>query len=521
MPSHIVAFEIGSSHIKGAVGTVDDSGNINIVAVEEAPLVGCVRYGCVLNVEETGNRILEIKRKLENHATVSPLKITGAYVSIGGRSLTSFAVETSRTLGGETEITREIVGQLKKQAKSCCHTDKEILSVTTVSNCVDGRWERNPVGMFGTEIKGRFSIVTASTDIKKNLQRAFDRANLKILGYAVRPLAQAETVLTPDERSLGCVLVDLGAETTTVSIYKDRAMRYLATIPLGGRAITRDLAAALNLTEDRAEEIKRFQGSALVMDGDNLSPRNIDGLDTTTINNYVRARASEIVANVMQQLNYAHMRPEDLPAGFILTGGTSALGGLKDLLHRDSDMKVRNAIPATLVKFTDPKIYAGQMVDIISIISVAHRIGNKEECLTEYRPKPQPQPQQRPGIHHQPTAGYNGGRMTDYNNPSSTSTTAAQPEPNSGKYPTGNRPETPGERIHKEMIEDTGGVRVPTWSQFNDKKDDDDDDKPTKATKGGTRHEPVKKSTLLGKIKDKLYDIVSENEDDDFDNNAE
>ena len=89
MPLHIVAFEIGSSHIKGAVGIVEETGNINIVAVEEAPLVGCVRYGCVLNVEETGNRILEIKRKLENHATVSPLKISAAVVSLGGRSLAS------------------------------------------------------------------------------------------------------------------------------------------------------------------------------------------------------------------------------------------------------------------------------------------------------------------------------------------------------------------------------------------------------------------------------------------------
>ena len=263
MPLHIVAFEIGSSHIRGAVGIVEESGNINIVAVEEAPLVGCVRYGCVLNVEETGNRILEMKRKLENHATVSPLKIAGAFVSLGGRSLSSYPVETSRVLGEETEITREIVKSLMEQAKACGITEKEILSVAPGAFCVDGRWQRNPVGMFGTELKGRFSLVVANKDSKKNIKRAFDRAGLKIMGNVVRPLAQADTVLTTDERSLGCVLVDFGAETTTVSIYKDRSLRYLVTIPIGGRAITRDLATALSLTEDRAEEIKLFQGNCI------------------------------------------------------------------------------------------------------------------------------------------------------------------------------------------------------------------------------------------------------------------
>ncbi len=533
MPLHIVAFEIGSSHIKGAVGIVEDTGNINIVAVEEAPLVGCVRHGCVLNVEETGNRILEIKRKLENHATVSPLKISGAFVSLGGRSLSSYPIETSRALGDETEITRDIVKQLIEQAKTCCKTDKEILSVAPGGFCVDGRWQRNPVGMYGSEIKGRFSIVTASKEAKKNMRRAFDRAGLKILGNVVRPLAQADTVLTPDERSLGCVLVDLGAETTTVSIYKDRALRYLMTIPLGGRAITRDLATALSLTEDRAEEIKLFQGSALVSENDANNSRNIDGLDTTTINSYVRARASEIVANIMQQLTYASLRPEDLPAGFIITGGTSILRGIKDLLHRDSGMKVRNAAPAGLVRFTDQSIFAGQMVDVISVISTAQRMGAQAECLTDNKPQPsyytaarqqqqyqqgqpqspyqqapqqqyqQPQQQQQSSYQQAPQQQYQ--QPAQYQQPQ-------QPEPQQYR-----RPESPEQRVHTEMQAETNQVRVPNWGSRRNNEPQDDggyneseyEDRPRNARNSG------RKPNFLSSIKDKLVNMISESEDDE------
>lgn len=518
MPLHIVAFEIGSSHIKGAVGIVDESGNINIVAVEEAPLVGCVRYGNVLNVEETGNRILEMKRKLENHATVSPLKIAGAFVSLGGRSLASYPVETSRVLGEETEISREIVKQLMEQAKSCSTTEKEILSVAPGAFCVDGRWQRNPVGMYGSELKGRFSLVVANKESKKNIKRAFDRAGLKILGNVVRPLAQADTVLTPDERSLGCALVDFGAETTTVSIYKDRALRYLVTIPLGGRAITRDLASALSLTEDRAEEIKLFQGSALASEADTQAPRNIDGLDTTTINNYVQARASEIVANVIQQFNYSRIRPEDLPAGFIITGGTSALRGIKDLLHRDSGgMKVRNAAPAGLVRFNDPSIFAGQMVDVISIITTASRMGDKAECLSDGKQQTAQQPRPEETRYSvRPESENDRQQPAQPARESEPQQIYGRPEQQQSTY---RRPVDPRSEVHREMRSETEQVRVPNWNQFNrhDEDDDENDGQYIDDTYGNERrqHKEGKKPNFLSSLKDKLVNIISESEDDD------
>ena len=511
MPLHIVAFEIGSSHIRGAVGIVEESGNINIVAVEEAPLVGCVRYGCVLNVEETGNRILEMKRKLENHATVSPLKIAGAFVSLGGRSLSSYPVETSRVLGEETEITREIVKSLMEQAKACGITEKEILSVAPGAFCVDGRWQRNPVGMFGTELKGRFSLVVANKDSKKNIKRAFDRAGLKIMGNVVRPLAQADTVLTTDERSLGCVLVDFGAETTTVSIYKDRSLRYLVTIPIGGRAITRDLATALSLTGDRAEEIKLFQGTAFAGESDNQAPRSLDGLDTTTINNYVQARASEIVANVIQQFNYARIRPEDLPAGFIITGGTSMLRGIKELLHRDSGMKVRDAAPAGLVRFSDPSIFAGQMVDVISVITTAQRMGNSAECLTDN--KPQLQPLSQPGYYQQ------GGMQQPASQPYRQDAEQIQPQ----SQTTQSQPQHTQQSAYRRpdpranMRDEADQVRVPSWNQFNRAETDDPDEDESYEESYDDRRSRRgnKKPNFLTSLKDKLVNIISESEDDD------
>ena len=89
---------------------------------------------------------------------------------------------------------------------------------------------------------------------------------MKIQDYIVRPLAEAALVLTDDERRLGCMFVDFGAETTTVAIFKNDAPAYLVTLPMGSRNITIDLTS-LNYIEERAEEIKRISGNAMPAEG--------------------------------------------------------------------------------------------------------------------------------------------------------------------------------------------------------------------------------------------------------------
>ena len=83
---YIVALEIGSSHIRAAVGTVNDDGVLTLLAVEDDYAVEIVRYGTIQNVEEVSNRVKSLMRRLENYQNIHPRKIKGVYISIGGRS---------------------------------------------------------------------------------------------------------------------------------------------------------------------------------------------------------------------------------------------------------------------------------------------------------------------------------------------------------------------------------------------------------------------------------------------------
>lgn len=383
---YIVAIEIGSSKIKGAVGTFDNSNTLTVLAVEEEKLTGdelgdSVRYGVIQNVDKVTGSLQRICRKLESSPNVSPRKIKGVYTSIGGRSLLASTCEVSRQYPDDIEITDAYFEQLKREARqSLTTTEKEVVDVVTRECTINNMsYKTNPVGLLGRNIKATFNLITCRTPVKRNINRVInERLGLDIHGYIVRPLAEANLVLTDEEKRLGCMLVDFGAETVSAVIYKNGALVYAATLPIGSRNITRDLMT-LNFTEERAEETKKVSGNADIQD-QSQRRKNPDGLDTTEINNYVAARAGEIVSNILEQITYAELKPADLPGGIVLVGGGAKLKGFSNLLVSQSNMKVRIGSPSGLIRISDGRIQPNDSVDVISILADAVK-GNPAECM--------------------------------------------------------------------------------------------------------------------------------------------
>ena len=377
---YIVAFEIGSSKIRGAVGVVDNSGVVDVIAVEEEKLTDRVRYGCIQNVD-VANAIDTVVERLQAYPAVEPRTITGVYVGLGGRSLTSTMVDVSMQLPVETEITEPIITELKKRAAATTDPDRDAGDVVPVRFTVDNKTQTSPVGTFGQSLSARATVLSCSPQIKRILRRVItDRLGLNINGYITRPLAEAAMVLTEDERRLGCMFVDFGAETTTVSVYRGGAPVYVATLPIGSRNITLDLIA-LNYIEERAEEIKKVSGNALAVDAARRGKGYAEGIDYTDINNYVHARADEIVANIIAQIEYAGVTAADLPGGIVIVGGGARLRGFNELLQQQSKLPVRQGAPSASVRITDGSIHGTEMVDVISVLVAASRMP-EAECLT-------------------------------------------------------------------------------------------------------------------------------------------
>lgn len=364
---YIAAIEISSSKVIGAVGKTNGQGRLEVIAVEQERGVEAVRHGVIQNLEETSMKINSILQKLQRRNTIAPRKITGVFVGLSGRSMRSITTRVSLSLAEEGEITEEILERLRRQAlDSTVEHSLEVIDAVPRSYRIGGRDTTSPKGMLASEISATFDLVVCRPELKRNIVRTLpDKLHVGISGFIVTALATGALIPTREEKRLGCMLVDIGAETTTVTIYKNGSLCYFATIPLGGRNITRDITV-LNVLEERAEELKITNGVAM--------PRAIPSSDTrygvkiSELDNHVLARSGEIVANIVEQIEYAELKSSDLPGGIILIGGGSRLNQMELLLMEESNLSVRRGKLPEYVEISDTKAQSAELLEVVSIL---------------------------------------------------------------------------------------------------------------------------------------------------------
>lgn len=376
---YIAAIEISSSKIIGAVGRLSAEGRLNVIAVEKDRILEIVRHGIIHNVEETNTALCRIISRLEQRASISPRKIEAVYVGLSGRSLRNIPHEANRNLPEETEITEDIITQLREEVERA-NIDSSLEVVKAVPRCywVNKSETQSPVGSVGNNIRASFDLIACRQQMRRNISKMLsEKTKISIKDYIVTPLAVANLVLSNEEKRLGCMLVDHGAETTTVSIYKNGTLHYLATLPLGSRNITRDITK-LNVLEERAEEIKTSSGNAMA--SETPMGLNVGGVKLSDVSNFVVARAEEIVANIIKQISYAEFEDKQLPGGIIVVGGGFKLNGLTTLLEQQSNMKVRQGKVPEGIGLEDTRATTLENVQVISLLNEACKQADNE-CL--------------------------------------------------------------------------------------------------------------------------------------------
>lgn len=368
-PRTIVALEIASSKIKGAIGAVGPDGRLTVLAVEERPGINNVRYGRVQNIREVSAAANDIISALEATAGIAPRRIKSMAVALGGRSLAATPAKAALRFPQECEVAEQHVKRLMFEATRDFMGDKNIEATLPRKFYVNNLAVDKAVGTFGETLRGEFMMVTCSKETRAALERLkYDTVDHDDIEYILRPTAIADLVLTADERALGAALVDFGAETTTVSVYKDGTLAFLCTIPMGSRLITLDLKAGLGVTEETAEGYKLTVGTLADQADQEAGDEN-----TREINAYVRARAGEIAANIVNQLELAGYNADNL-SQIVLTGGGSRLPEFATLLTAQCKIPVRIAEMPGSITFRVAGRNNAENIDIVALLNAAARV---------------------------------------------------------------------------------------------------------------------------------------------------
>lgn len=380
---YIAAIEISSSKIVAAVGKTTGEGPLEVIAIEEEPGVDIVRYGIIQNLEETSVKVAKVINRLQQRKGVAPLQIKSLLVGLSGRSMRNIPVDVSLPLAEDTEISDEVLTRLRNDARRT-PVDPSLVVVDVVPRIYRiGKTETlSPKGMVGNHISATFDLIVCRQELQRNLQRTIqEKLGIRVAGYVVTALASGHLILTDEEKRLGCMFVDMGAETTTVSIYAKGCFRYFATLPLGGRNITRDVMS-LSLLEEDAEQIKRTSGNA--MPSDTAPTLNINGVRLSDVSNLIVARSEEIVANIVEQLEYASLKTTEYPSKIVYVGGGARLKNMPELLATQSNLPLtRGSLPRYV--FIDDKDLSIQ--DVEQVVSVLYTGVRRTDCQCLEEPR--------------------------------------------------------------------------------------------------------------------------------------
>ena len=344
----IVAIELGSSKLTGIAGRKNPDGSISILAVAKEDSASYIRKGVAYNIERTAQGLSNIVSKLKNSLKT---EIEQVYVGIGGQSIHSVKNSIVKELPLDCIVSQDMVNELMDTNRSMEYKDCEILDAITQEYNVDGHYEDDPVGIQARHLEGNFLNVLWRRSFYRNLNKSLDNSGIKVAEMYLAPLTMADCVLTDAEKRAGCVLVDLGADTTTVSVYYRNKLRHIAVLPLGGSNVTKDLES-LQIDEINAEAMKLKHASALTSEKDIDADATLPIGDGRTILSrmfiqVVEARMLEIVENVKYLV--PHEFADKLLGGIVLTGGGSNMKNIEKLFHEVFDVeKVRIAKSTTL-----------------------------------------------------------------------------------------------------------------------------------------------------------------------------
>ena len=368
----IVAIELGSSKITGLAGRKNIDGSISVLKVVKEPTNGCIRRGAVYNIDKTEALLKEVIKKL---STSLGCEIKRVYVGAGGQSIRSVRNVINKVFDTETVVTGEMVDELMDSNRTMSYPDQNIIGQATQEYKVDQQYQTDPVGIQCMRLEGNFLNILWRKTFDRKFNKCFQDTGISIAELYLAPLVLAESVLTESERRNGCVLVDLGAETTTVATYYRNILRHLAVIPLGCNNVNKDLIT-LQMDDSEAEELKLKYGCAYNEEDDDLSSsnlpidseRSISAKDFATL---VEARMEEIISNAWYQVPSEYT--EKLLGGIILTGGGSNMKNIDkafQVLTKKTKVRIAHTVNQT-IDSNHPDIMAhdGTMNTVLALLS--------------------------------------------------------------------------------------------------------------------------------------------------------
>lgn len=344
----IVSVDIGTSKVGSIIGRVNKNSQLEILGRGMSPCNG-LKKGVIVDIDGTAACI---RNAVEEAEAAANMKVGSAFVNIHGMHVSVINNKSWLSIAnGNREITaRDIDSLLHEVSDIEISEDRQLIDVIPRQFIIDGYDEIiDPVGMVGTKLEVDADVVVGKITSVQNILKSIERAGIQIDGIVAEAFATGEICLTPDERDIGVILLDIGGGVTDISVFQGKRLVFYDSIPVGGDHITNDIAIGLRISNTEAEKIKRqfeLALTSLIKNDQEISVFDINenrkkNVKVSEVVEIIEARVYEIFSLCRNQLARAGslVQPD---GGVVLTGaGISYVDGSKQLAQEVFEVPVR------------------------------------------------------------------------------------------------------------------------------------------------------------------------------------
>lgn len=348
----VAGLDLGSTKVAGVVGEVTGDAQapgVKVLGVGIERSAG-LRRGVVRDIDATTRAI---GKAMKDAQLMAGVEVGTVYCAVAGEHVSGRSSHGVVSVTG-SEIRTGDVARVNDVASNVSFgMGHELLHAIPQDYVVDQQAGiTDPIGMTGSRLEAEVFLVTVLSTAVQNLRKCVERAGYHVGEFVLEPLAASLAVLTPDERDLGCALVELGGSATTVSVFHEGKIRHFSSLMFAGSHVTNDIIHGLQVTQQDAERLKHRFGAAyepLVPESDAIDLPSTPGQGTRTASRRVLAhiihmRMQEVLELALAEIHRAGYQ-QHLPAGIVLTGGGSTLPGIVELAREVFALPVRAGAP--------------------------------------------------------------------------------------------------------------------------------------------------------------------------------
>jgi len=354
---YIAAVDLGTSKIAVTVARINNK-DVQVIYYKETPSEG-IRNSYVFNPKKASD---PLKHAIADAESELKIKILQVVVGLPRYSIKQeSACASLERSDKESSITQEEIDFLKNNAIDSyplADSDKEVMyGVVAQSFSTDDYLqaiESDIVGMVSDTLDGNFKVFVGAKRASANIDMVANNVGVAIARKYFIPEMTAKAVLTHEEMENGVALIEIGAGTTSVTVYHSNIMRFYASIPFGGRTITNDIRIECGTSERLAENIKLAYGICMpekllslrdkIIQINNEEAGTSKQLSVKYLSEVITCRIKEIMDAMLYKIQESGFA-DSLRNGIVLTGGTAALPNLSGYVKEISGYNVRIGYP--------------------------------------------------------------------------------------------------------------------------------------------------------------------------------